>query len=525
MVYDCSEFFGQIRNWLQHAITDGCLPALELQKLEAIADVRGKPLFTVEDQAFQPLLLAFIGGTGVGKSSLLNRLAGQAIAKAGVERPTSREVTLYHHHNLALQHLPSGAPLSSVRMATHGNDENRRVVWIDMPDFDSIDTANHRMVLDWLPYLDVLIYVVSPERYRDAKSWRLLQAEGAKHAWLFVMNHWDRGVQAQFDDFRKQLQAAGFDQPFAFKTSCASEEDEFAALLQHLQQLGGHQLSEQLHYLHRQQHAQNLVHALQGYRDQLQSQDYSGFMQFIRPRQSQDAGHLLEVLSLPIRQLAQAWAQNLALQHQIQLWDGLLQTRWEDYLDDYLANAEQFRLPISPLRAAWLELRQVAGPRLNTQSMQQGRAALLNPGNRLQRGLLVFLKILETLLPLSALAVVGYQVFVGYYQGATQQAAYLGSDFAVHSVLLIALSWLAPFFLHKKMQPSLERAALRGLTEGAERSMHAMMQELLAAVLQQQQLLQHRLEQLQQLQNQGERQLMQESVKPTEWLERVFQHG
>ena len=47
-----------------------------------------------------------------------------------------------------------------------------------MPDFDSIDQNNRHLVLEWLPHIDVLIYVVSPERYRDEKAWRLLFAEG-----------------------------------------------------------------------------------------------------------------------------------------------------------------------------------------------------------------------------------------------------------------------------------------------------------------------------------------------------------
>jgi Uma2 family endonuclease len=43
------------------------------------------------------------------------------------------------------------------------------------------------------PHIDVLVYVVSPERYRDNKAWQLLLAEGGKHAWIFVLNQSDRG--------------------------------------------------------------------------------------------------------------------------------------------------------------------------------------------------------------------------------------------------------------------------------------------------------------------------------------------
>jgi hypothetical protein len=42
----------------------------------------------------------------------------------------------------------------------------------------------------------------------------------------------------------------------------------------------------------------------------------------------------------------------------------------------------------------------------------------------------------------------------------------LGVDFAVHSVLLVGLSWLAPYFIQKKIQPSLQKTALQGLKKG-----------------------------------------------------------
>ena len=101
-----------------------------------------------------------------------------------------------------------------------------------MPDFDSTEQSNKRQVLEWLPHIDVLIYVVSPERYRDEKAWRLLLAEGGRHAWLFVLNQWDRGQTEQYEDFKQQLHKAGFADPVIFKTICGEslQADEFAAV-------------------------------------------------------------------------------------------------------------------------------------------------------------------------------------------------------------------------------------------------------------------------------------------------------
>jgi predicted GTPase len=86
-----------------------------------------------------------------------------------------------------------------------------------MPDFDSTEKSNQQLVLEWLPHIDVLVYVVSPERYRDNKAWQLLLAEGGKHAWIFVLNQSDRGEVEQYQDFINQLHKAGFNNPIVYQ--------------------------------------------------------------------------------------------------------------------------------------------------------------------------------------------------------------------------------------------------------------------------------------------------------------------
>jgi putative ribosome biogenesis GTPase RsgA len=104
MAYIYSELAAQVKQWAQQAVTNQWLDANEVAPLLETDSRSPQSLFGTDQTGFKklsgftrPLIVAFMGGTGVGKSSLLNRLAGQAIAKAGIERPTSREVTLYHH--------------------------------------------------------------------------------------------------------------------------------------------------------------------------------------------------------------------------------------------------------------------------------------------------------------------------------------------------------------------------------------------------------------------------------------------
>ena len=481
MAYAYSDLLSQAQDWVKTAVAEGRLTAQQAQALLTIDQRSPDQLFSHEELAdsSRPLIVAFMGGTGVGKSSLLNRLAGQAIAKAGVERPTSREVTLYHHQALAINKLPSGLPLDSIKISRHEDAGNSHVVWMDMPDFDSVELGNKRLVLEWLPHIDVLIYVVSPERYRDNKAWQLLLAEGAKHAWVFVMNQWDRGQAVQFDDFKRQLGKAGFSDPMIFRTSCIEPDgDEFGELLAQLKALGGRQnllelekRSEKLRRQYLRQHLQQLLAAFP-------EQAYAELRQTLETQWQQTEAHLQHGMAWPIQRLAQCWAGNLGQQNDIKLWDDWARNRLQDMLDELVLQAAQCQIPSKPLKTALQAVADHAEKSVTTQTELAGRQAMLKPGNGVQRFLIKLTAICETLLPVTAMAVVGYQVFSGYYHSAADATAYLGTDFAVHSLLLIGLSWLIPYFLHKKNQPSLEKSAIRGLQKGLQRALAAIQAEI-----------------------------------------------
>ncbi|HEY5140614.1 MAG TPA: GTPase domain-containing protein, partial [Methylococcales bacterium] len=252
MAYDYFDLVKKTRCWAEQAYASGWINTDAATQLSQFDNRTPEALLSNSSlgtcAGARPLIVAFMGGTGVGKSTLLNRLAGKAIAKAGIMRPTSREVTLYHHHSIDMQHLPEPLPLAKINISQHDDDVKKNIVWIDMPDFDSTEQSNKQMVLQWLPYIDVLVYVVSPERYKDEKAWRLLLAEGARHAWLFVFNQWDRGQPEQYEDLTRQLYKAGFAAPIIFKTACAEgrQTDEFASLESTIVSLATQHVVEQL---------------------------------------------------------------------------------------------------------------------------------------------------------------------------------------------------------------------------------------------------------------------------------------
>ena len=122
MAYDYSDLIAKIQDWANNALLAGWLDKDTVQVLNETDTDAPTALFK---QTARPLIVAFMGGTGVGKSALLNRLAGKAIAKSGVERPTSREVTLFHHQNLALPALAERLPLAKINLAQHDDDSKK----------------------------------------------------------------------------------------------------------------------------------------------------------------------------------------------------------------------------------------------------------------------------------------------------------------------------------------------------------------------------------------------------------------
>ena len=88
------------------------------------------------------LVVALAGGTGVGKSTLINALAGGEIAEASSERPTTTHIRVYHHEDVELGGLPSAITYGA-HFVAHRREELRHKVLVDTPDLDSF-VREHR---------------------------------------------------------------------------------------------------------------------------------------------------------------------------------------------------------------------------------------------------------------------------------------------------------------------------------------------------------------------------------------------
>jgi hypothetical protein len=153
------------------------------------------------------LVVALAGGTGSGKSSLLNSLTGAELVDVGGIRPTT-------------SHPAAGIPKSAgdaldgyldrLDIAERHVHEIQGLCLIDLPDTDSIELEHRHRVDEMLPLVDVVVWVTDPEKYRDARLHNdyLKPMAGYSEQLVFVLNQIDRLPPANVGDVCVDLAAA-----------------------------------------------------------------------------------------------------------------------------------------------------------------------------------------------------------------------------------------------------------------------------------------------------------------------------
>lgn len=167
-------------------------------------------------------VVALAGATGSGKSSLFNGVSGTDLARVGVRRPTTSEplaVTwgdeptedLLDWLQVSRRHALSGSDGAGAG-ATGGLDG---LVLLDLPDHDSTEKGNQLQVDRMIRLVDVMVWVVDPQKYADAMLHDRYLKPLVEHApvMLVVLNQIDRLDQAQrkacLRDLRRLLDSEG----------------------------------------------------------------------------------------------------------------------------------------------------------------------------------------------------------------------------------------------------------------------------------------------------------------------------
>lgn len=159
------------------------------------------------------LTVALAGGTGVGKSTLINALAGTKIAEASEIRPTTRHIQVYHHREDTLGTLTEELA-SEATFVAHDRPELRHKMLVDAPDLDSFVVRHRATTKALLKRSGLVLYVFSPERYLEERTWSVLRTETEYSASAAVLNKVDRmgsleELEQITDDLRARFAALG----------------------------------------------------------------------------------------------------------------------------------------------------------------------------------------------------------------------------------------------------------------------------------------------------------------------------
>lgn len=489
MTQSFSRLYTQLDEWATDANKAGWISEKDHHALRTIETQQAEALFSASGQ--RPLIVAFFGGTGVGKSSLLNRLAGIEIAKTGVTRPTSTEVTLYLHRDFEIRELPNELPQENTVIRYHDDDRRRLVAWLDLPDIDSTATSHRQQVERWLPYIDWVVYVVSPERYHDDLGWRFVQQRQQHHSWLFIINHWDEGREEQREDFRQRLNAEGFSNPTILTTDCGPKriEDEFHVLedtvnssirqfgLGFLQSMGGKARVNELKTL-ASRYSEKLGTTGQWEALHTLWQTHSGQqIDSLKQQLSSSAISTTQILiaeeernsSLFKKRSDQALLPNLNSQA---LSNELSETGQQSFAEELTLTLSQttrdHSLPPAPFQLALRPWLKQLKPRIQRSLQKEADQSLLTPGTPAQRFFYKLSRTLSWVLPLTAACWVVFHAVSGFYLSTHGIQAFLGINFVTHSLLLVGLSWAIPWIIQRQLKPSMAKSLRRGLLNGTQ---------------------------------------------------------
>ena len=181
---------------LRKPIIAASLP-LEAPGVKEARQERHKLLSQIDDyllprlrESGAPILVALVGSTGAGKSTLVNSIVGAHVSMTGIRRPTTNSPVLACHpddvgwfaENVFLPTVPRVRQERLVRSGKDGllvlaanEGMPKGVALLDTPDIDSVVQAHREFAHQFLDASDLWLFMTTASRYADAMVWELLQ--------------------------------------------------------------------------------------------------------------------------------------------------------------------------------------------------------------------------------------------------------------------------------------------------------------------------------------------------------------
>jgi len=178
------------------------LPAVAVERAQALVQRAEQR----QNLATGRTVVALLGATGSGKSTLFNGLVGREVARAAARRPTTtRPLAAVWGEDDAAE-LLDWLDVPERTRAT-GPEELDGLVLLDLPDIDSTAREHRRIATRMAGTVDVLVWVLDPQKYADAVVHRGYLAPMAAHAdvTMVVLNQIDTLAPAERDGVVRDL--------------------------------------------------------------------------------------------------------------------------------------------------------------------------------------------------------------------------------------------------------------------------------------------------------------------------------
>jgi GTP-binding protein EngB required for normal cell division len=197
-------------------VTHGHLPEEMLAPARIVCVRAGERLALSRDHT----VVALAGATGSGKSSLFNAIAGVGLSTVGVRRPTTdvAHACVWGHRGASELLDWLGVPRRFMGENTLDGDDQqslRGLVLLDLPDFDSVESA-HRVEVDrLLELVDLVVWVLDPQKYADKVLHKQYLSQFHRHRdiTVVVLNQSDllapADVERCLNDLRGLLESDG----------------------------------------------------------------------------------------------------------------------------------------------------------------------------------------------------------------------------------------------------------------------------------------------------------------------------
>jgi hypothetical protein len=165
-----------------------------------------------------PPVVVVLGGTGTGKSTIVNRLLGADVTAASFRRTfTAGPVAIVgtaeslpgtwlgvEHVLLGAEKLPARGEAGSLVVALSPSDLTRKLTLVDTPDLDGDQPLHHAQADRAFRWAEAVVFLVTPEKYQMMELlpyYRLARRYGVPS--LYVMNKCEE--QAVLEDYRGLL--------------------------------------------------------------------------------------------------------------------------------------------------------------------------------------------------------------------------------------------------------------------------------------------------------------------------------